>query len=239
MVLHLSHHLAGGAGDRPVNVSGGFNVSETTTIHVLEALRPVQDSKVAGSIPDTLEDILGPDYIPAEDEIPDLSLQMRDYLMQLLGATPDDETLANLVKTARALLDVELPGDYLTVRLHLSRMALTFLGLLNRLAPPHDPAPAHRQSQRRAAVPVALRRTSAPLPQRPALAPPHPRAPGPSPGIGRTWSSKPLRHRPGRATTESAAHGLHSAPISHEQSPSVPAATRAWFTLPPRYPRDP
>lgn len=123
-----------------MNMSGGFDVSETTIIRVLEALRPVQSSEVVGSILDTLEDILGPDYIPDEDEIPDLSLRMRGYLMQLLGAIPDDETLTNLVKTARALLDVEVPGDYVAVRLHLRRMALAALGLLDH--PAHLPVPS-------------------------------------------------------------------------------------------------
>ncbi|MFE2475349.1 MULTISPECIES: DUF6415 family natural product biosynthesis protein [Streptomyces] len=123
-----------------MNVSGGFHVSGTTITRVLEALQPVQSSEVLDSILDTLEDSLGADYIPDEDENPDLSLRMRDYLMQLLGAIPDDETLTNLVKTARALLDVEIPVDYVAVGLHLRRMALVSLGLLDHLAP--LPAPS-------------------------------------------------------------------------------------------------
>ncbi|MFE3608353.1 DUF6415 family natural product biosynthesis protein [Streptomyces goshikiensis] len=118
-----------------------FDASETTVIRVLEALRPVQTPAVVDSILDTLEDILGPDHIPDEDEIPDLSLRMRGYLMRLLGVVPEHEGLVDLVTTARALLDVEVPGDYLGVRVHLRRMALVALSLLDHLAPLPVPSP--------------------------------------------------------------------------------------------------
>ncbi|MGG8410305.1 DUF6415 family natural product biosynthesis protein [Streptomyces sp. 12297] len=109
---------------------------------MLEALRPVQTPAVVDSIFDTLEDILGPDYIPDEDEIPDLSLRMRGYLMRLLGVVPEHEDLTDLVKAARALLDVEVPGDYLAVRVHMRRMALAALSLLDHLAPLPTPTPS-------------------------------------------------------------------------------------------------
>ncbi|MGW6859172.1 DUF6415 family natural product biosynthesis protein [Streptomyces xanthophaeus] len=118
-----------------------FDASETTVIRVLEALRPVQTPGVVDSIFDTLEDILGPDYIPDEEEIPDLGLRMRGYLMRLLGVVPEHEDLTELIKTARALLDVDVPGDYLAVRVHLRRMALAALSLLEHLAPIPAPSP--------------------------------------------------------------------------------------------------
>ncbi|WP_406514481.1 DUF6415 family natural product biosynthesis protein (plasmid) [Streptomyces sp. NBC_00161] len=118
-----------------------FDASEATVMRVLDALRPVQHPAVVDSIFDVLDDILGPDYIPDEDEIPDLSLRMRGYLMRLLAVVPEDEDLTDLVTTARDLLDVEVPGDYLGVRLHLRRMALAALGLLDYLAPLPVPSP--------------------------------------------------------------------------------------------------
>ncbi|MFD3553770.1 DUF6415 family natural product biosynthesis protein [Streptomyces goshikiensis] len=119
-----------------------FDASETTVIRVLEALRPVQTPAFVDSILDTLEDILGPDYIPDEDDLPDLSLRMRGYLMRLLGVVvPEHEGFTDLVTTARALLDVEVPGDYLGVRVHLRQMALVALSLLDRLAPLPVPSP--------------------------------------------------------------------------------------------------
>ncbi|MFJ4866313.1 DUF6415 family natural product biosynthesis protein [Streptomyces sp. NPDC088748] len=120
--------------------SGVLGASETTVMRVLEALRPVQASAVIDAIFDTLNDILGPDCIPNDDEIPDLSLRMRGYLMRLLGVVPEHGEFTDLVRTARALLDEEVPGGYLAVRVHLRRMALAALGLLDHLAP--LPAPS-------------------------------------------------------------------------------------------------
>lgn len=117
-----------------------FDASETTVLRVLEALRPVQTPTVVDSIFDALEDILGQDYIPDDDEIADLSLRMRGYLMRLLGVVPKHEDFTALVARARALLDVEVPGDYMGIRVHLRRMALTALGLLELLAPLSEPS---------------------------------------------------------------------------------------------------
>ncbi|MCX5078990.1 DUF6415 family natural product biosynthesis protein [Streptomyces sp. NBC_00424] len=92
------------------------------------------------SIFDALEDILGLDYVPDEDEISDLSLRMRGYLMRLVGVAPEDKDFTVLVARARALLDVEVPGDFIGIRVHLRRMALTALGLLDLLAPFSEPS---------------------------------------------------------------------------------------------------
>ncbi|WP_159041344.1 DUF6415 family natural product biosynthesis protein, partial [Streptomyces sp. WM4235] len=112
-----------------------FDASETTVLRVLEALRPVQTPTVVDSIFDALEDVLGLDYVPDEDEISDLSLRMRGYLMRLVGVAPEDKDFTVLVERARALLDVEVPQDFIGIRVHLRRMALTALGLLDLLAP--------------------------------------------------------------------------------------------------------
>ncbi|MFE5860203.1 DUF6415 family natural product biosynthesis protein [Streptomyces virginiae] len=118
-----------------------FDASEATLMRVLDALRPVQHPTVVDSIFDTLDVILGPDYIPDKNETTDLSLRMRGYLKRLLAVVPEDDAFTDLVKTARALLDVEAPGDHLAVRLHLRRMALTALYLRDHLAPLPVPSP--------------------------------------------------------------------------------------------------
>ncbi|MFD3328584.1 DUF6415 family natural product biosynthesis protein [Streptomyces sp. NPDC058701] len=90
---------------------------------------------VVDSIFDALEDILGQGYIPDDDEISDLSLRMRGYLMRLLAVAPEQDDFTEPVARARALLDVDVPGDYMGIRVHLRRMALTALALLELLAP--------------------------------------------------------------------------------------------------------
>ncbi|MFE5773170.1 hypothetical protein ACFQ7O_32995 [Streptomyces sp. NPDC056485] len=61
--------------------------------------------------------------------------------MRLLAVIPENDDLTDLVTTARSLLDVEVPGDYLAVRLHLRRIALIALGLLDHLTPLPTPSP--------------------------------------------------------------------------------------------------
>lgn len=121
-----------------------FDASETTVLRVLEALRPIR-TQVLDSIFDVLEDVLGQDYVPDEDVIQDLSLRMRGHLMQLLAVVPEYESRANdfadLVAIAHGLLNVEVPGDYMGIRVHLRRMALAGLSLLDRFGPLPAPSP--------------------------------------------------------------------------------------------------
>lgn len=109
--------------------------SGATVLRLLEALKPVRNPSVVDAIFDDLEDILGQDYVPDDDEIFDLSLRMRGCLMRLLGAAPEQDDFTEPVARARALLDVDVPGDYMGSRVHLRRMALTALALLELLAP--------------------------------------------------------------------------------------------------------
>ncbi|MFD3539652.1 DUF6415 family natural product biosynthesis protein [Streptomyces sp. NPDC058662] len=107
------------------------DTSKTAVLRVLEALQPIR-TPVLHSVFDDLERVLGPDYVPDEEETQDLTLRMRGHLMQLLAAVPEYESrraIADLVATVRGLLDVEVPGDYMGIRIHLRRMALASLGL--------------------------------------------------------------------------------------------------------------
>ncbi|GLW04514.1 DUF6415 family natural product biosynthesis protein [Streptomyces lavendulae] len=78
--------------------------------------------------------MFGPDYLPPDDAIPDLTLRMRGHLMVLLGAAKEYET--NDLRSARDLLDREVLSDYTGTRVHLRRMALACLRLLAFFTPP-------------------------------------------------------------------------------------------------------
>lgn len=107
--------------------------SESAVLRALEALQPIR-TEALHSVLDDLERVLGPDYLPDEEEIQNLTLRMRGHLMQHLAAVPEHEprpeASADLVATARGLLDVEVPGDYMGIRIHLRRMALAGLDLI-------------------------------------------------------------------------------------------------------------
>ncbi|MDX2394109.1 DUF6415 family natural product biosynthesis protein [Streptomyces sp. DK15] len=107
--------------------------SEATVIRVLEALRPGPAPAILASLFEALEDILGPDSLPDDDAIADLRLLMRGHLMRLLGVVPERQDFTDLAVVARALLDAEVPGDYMGIRVHLRRMALAALDLLDML----------------------------------------------------------------------------------------------------------
>ncbi|MFD9339824.1 DUF6415 family natural product biosynthesis protein [Streptomyces sp. NPDC060028] len=68
--------------------------------------------------------------------------RLRGHLMQLLAAVPESgsepEALADPVAAVRSLLDVEVPGDYMGIRIHLRRMGLAGLRLLGFARAPGD-----------------------------------------------------------------------------------------------------
>lgn len=119
-----------------------FGTSERAVLRALEALQPIQTAALH-STHDDPERVLGPDYLPDEEEIQDLTLRLRGHLMQLLTAVPEHEprpeASADLVATVRGLLDVEVPGEYMGIRIHLRHMALAGLCLLGTA---RDPAPS-------------------------------------------------------------------------------------------------
>ncbi|MFK0202444.1 DUF6415 family natural product biosynthesis protein [Streptomyces lavendulae] len=120
-----------------------FCASETVAFRVLKALSETAASRVLGaaleSIFDDLEDVLGPDYMAPDEELPDLTRRMRGHLMLLLGAAWQYE--GDDVRAARDLLAREVPRDRAGARIHLRRMALTCLSLLDHSAPLPPPAP--------------------------------------------------------------------------------------------------
>ncbi|MFK0202584.1 DUF6415 family natural product biosynthesis protein [Streptomyces lavendulae] len=117
--------------------------SETVAFRILTALGQSAASRAFGmplkSVFDDLEIVLGPDYLPPDDAIPDLTLRMRGHLMLLLGAAREYET--DDLRSARDLLDREVPGDYTGTRVHLRRMALACLRLLAFSTPYPPPGP--------------------------------------------------------------------------------------------------
>ncbi|MFG2234902.1 DUF6415 family natural product biosynthesis protein [Streptomyces sp. NPDC048723] len=106
---------------------------EGAVLRALEALQPIR-TPVLNCLFNDLECVLGPDYVPDEEEIQDLTLRMRGHLMQLLATVPEHssrpEAIAEPVATVRGLLDVEVPGDYTGIRIHLRHMAVAGLALL-------------------------------------------------------------------------------------------------------------
>ncbi|MFE9222018.1 DUF6415 family natural product biosynthesis protein [Streptomyces lavendulae] len=120
-----------------------FCASETVAFRILKALSESAAARVLGasleSIFEDLEDVLGPDYVPADEEVPELTLRMRGHLMLLLGAAWENE--ADDVRAARDLLAREVPCDRTGNRAHLRRVALACLSLLDRSAPLPPPAP--------------------------------------------------------------------------------------------------
>lgn len=136
----------------PVRV---FDASESAAFRVLTALSVPAAERVfeasMESIFDDLNDVFGPDYVATDEEVPDLTLRMRDHLLLVLGADRTYEPRDVIV--ARALLDREVSGDHVGIRIHLRRMALACLILLDSCAalPPPDaragPPPATRSSR--------------------------------------------------------------------------------------------
>ncbi|WP_079408416.1 DUF6415 family natural product biosynthesis protein [Streptomyces sp. 3211] len=125
---------------------GIFDASEHTLLRVLEGLRR---SAPPPTVPDSvfalLDAILDPDHVPDEDVVPDLTMRMRGSLMELLPLIPEHDAtkpeFESLIAVARRLLDEDPAGDYLGVRLHLRRMAVAGLGLVDLLAPLPVPCP--------------------------------------------------------------------------------------------------
>ncbi|MFE5677294.1 DUF6415 family natural product biosynthesis protein [Streptomyces erythrochromogenes] len=122
------------------------DTSEAVLLRVLEGLRrsfPPPD--VPDSTFDVLDAVLGPDHVPDEEEVPLLIMRMRGSLMELLPMVPPHDArkpdFAGFIKKAHLLLDTEPPGDYVGVRMHLRRMAVVGLGLVDLLAPLPAPNP--------------------------------------------------------------------------------------------------
>ncbi|GGZ98177.1 hypothetical protein GCM10010371_67400 [Streptomyces subrutilus] len=122
-----------------------WDASEATVLRVLEELRKSIPTPVLNAVFEDLEEVLGPDSVPDEDDVPVLTLRMRGHLMRLIGALPEHEPPPQdvdvLITRARALLDVDVPGDYLGIRVHLRRMALAALDFLDHYAPMPVPTP--------------------------------------------------------------------------------------------------
>ncbi|MEV7512049.1 DUF6415 family natural product biosynthesis protein [Streptomyces sp. NPDC091201] len=122
------------------------DTSEAVLLRVLEGLRRTfPPPEVPDSTFEVLDAVLGPDHVPDEDEVPLLVMRMRGSLMELIPAVPPHDAVkpdfAKLIATARKLLNTEPPGDYLGIRLHLRRMAVAGLGLVDLLAPLPVPTP--------------------------------------------------------------------------------------------------
>jgi hypothetical protein len=79
------------------------------------------------------------DYTPTEDEVEDIALRLRGHLMRLVNlavtsqADEQDQEVAELVTTGRAIRDEELPGGHHQAVGHVRRMAWTVNELLERL----------------------------------------------------------------------------------------------------------
>ncbi|KAB1141164.1 hypothetical protein F7R91_33495 [Streptomyces luteolifulvus] len=93
---------------------------------------------VDGLLLDDLAVVLD-DYTPTEDEMEDIALRLRGHLIRLVNLAltsqvdQQDQKVAELVTTGRAIRCEALPGDHWHAVGHVRRMAWTVDQLLERL----------------------------------------------------------------------------------------------------------